>query len=99
MSRWLVLALPLVLLVAVGLAGPASAHRDDYIDETFVYMTLARNEFEIELWGESRGGQGRLPSQWYTGAFEYGIRSRWTVDGAGQWTQDEDPLRFGRLRL
>jgi len=90
---------PLALLLLAGLPAPATAHRDDYIDETFVYMTLARREFEIELWGEGRGGKGRQTSQWYTGAFEYGITSRWTIDGAGQWTQDRDPLRFGRLRL
>ncbi len=100
MRRLLFLAVPpLALLLVVGLPAPASAHRDDYIDETFVYMTLTRREFEVELWGEGHGGRGRRPSQWYTGAFEYGIRSRWTIDGAGQWTQDRDPLRFGRLRL
>ena len=90
---------PLVLLLLARFPAPASAHRDDYIDETFVYMTLARNEFELELWGEGRGGNGRRPSAWYTVASEYGITSRWTIDGAGQWTQDRDPLRFGRLRL
>ena len=86
-----------LFLLAV-LAAPARAHRDDYIDETFVYMTLDRHEFEIELWGESRGGEGRAPTEWYTGAFEYGLTRRWTVDGAAQWTQHEDPAFLGRLR-
>lgn len=90
---------PLVFLLLARIPTPASAHRDDYIDETFVYMTLARNEFELELWGEGRGGKGRQPSDWFTGASEYGITSRWTIDGAAQWTRDRDPLRFGRLRL
>ena len=90
---------PLVLLLLARFPAPASAHRDDYIDETFVYMTLARNEFELELWGEGRSSEDRASSYWYTSAFEYGITSRWTIDGAGQWTQDRDPLRFGRLRL
>ena len=89
----------LVLVLLACLPAPASAHRDDYIDETFVYMTLARSEFELELWGDGRGGEGRRPSDWYTSALEFGITSRWTIDGAGQWTQDIDPLRFGRLRL
>jgi hypothetical protein len=91
--------LTLVLLLLIRFPAPAFAHRDDYIDETFVYMTLARSEFELELWSETRGGTGRPPSNWYTSAFEYGMTSRWTIDGAGQWIQDQDPLRFGRLRL
>lgn len=88
-----------VCFLLIRFPDPACAHRDDYIDETFVYTTLARNEFELELWGEGRGGEGRPPSSWYTNAYEYGITSRWTIDGAGQWTRDHDPLRFGRLRL
>jgi hypothetical protein len=90
---------PIVFLLLVGLSAPAFAHRDDYIDETFVYMTLARNEVELELWGEGRRRENRESSYWYTSASEYGITSRWTIDGAAQWTQDHDPLRLGRLRL
>jgi hypothetical protein len=99
MPRSPFVAVPPLVLILLAFAAPVSAHRDDYIDETFVYTTLARNEFELELWGEGRSSEERESSTWYTSAFEYGIASRWTVDGAGQWTQDDDPLRFGRLRL
>src|SRR5204863_8451698 len=88
-----------VLFLRARIPAKAWAHRDDYIDETFVYTTLARSEFELEIWGESRGGEGRSTSRWFTGACEYGITSRWTNDGAGQWVRDHDPLHFGRLRL
>lgn len=88
-----------MLLLLARFPALACAHRDDYIDETFVYSTLARNEFELELWGESRGGTGRRPTPWFTGASEYGITSRWTIDGAAQWTRDQATLRFDRVRL
>src|SRR5512138_371407 len=77
----------------------ASAHRDDYIDETFVYMTLGRGELEIEAWGEARRGQDHATVGWYTGAFEYGVTSRWMVDAAAQAVQDNGTAQFGRLRL
>src|SRR5690349_16466462 len=99
MRRPRFLAVPLFVSFVLSFPALSWAHRDDYIDETFVYTTLARNEFELELWGEGRGGRGQLPSTWYTTAYEYGFTSRWTIDGAGQWTRDQDPLRFGRLRL
>ena len=90
-----------LLLSAVAttlLAPPASAHRDDYIDETFVYQTLGAHEREVEGWAEVHAGHGQLPRFWYTGAFEYGITARWTVDAAGQWVHDRDGTAFGRLR-
>lgn len=99
---WVTASRHAVLLSATSvllLAPPALAHRDDYIDETFVYQTLGRGEREFEGWGEIHAGHDRLPSGWYTGAFEYGITSRWTVDGAGQWLQDSGGLGFGRMRF
>lgn len=89
-------------IVAVGLvsrATPACAHRDDYLDETFVYQTLKRNEFEVELWSEARWPRHEPVQGWYTGAFEYGISPRWTVDGASQFAQSAGSIRFGRARL
>ena len=94
MRRALLIAATLLLCPAV-----ASAHRDDYIDETFVYMTLGRHEFEIEAWGEARRGLDHATVDWYTGAFEYGLTSRWMVDGAAQALHDEGATSFGRLRL
>lgn len=39
-----------MLALVVGSAVPAYGHRDDYIDETLVYLTLAHGEFEPEYW-------------------------------------------------
>src|SRR5258705_4313217 len=80
------------------LAPRAWAHRDDYIDETFVYLTLGSREREIEGWAEIHAGHDRHPRAWYTGAFEYGLTKRWTVDGAVQWVQDAAGLGLGRFR-
>jgi len=74
------------------------AHRDDYIDETFVYQTLGAGEREVELWAEVHAGQDEHPRDWYTGAFEYGITSHWTLDGAAQWVHNSDGIGFGRFR-
>jgi len=76
----------------------AWAHRDDYVDETFVYMTLARHEFEIEEWAEFRDTPEHETHGWYTSAFEYGVTSRWTLDGAAQFVHQGGSLGFGRLR-
>jgi hypothetical protein len=86
------------IAVTVLLAPPASAHRDDYIDETFVYQTLGARERELEGWAEIRTGHDRNPRFWYTGAFEYGITSHWTLDGAAQWVHDPQGVGLGRLR-
>lgn len=78
-----------------------SAHRDDYINETFVYLTLPQRAFEIEYWldfHESRpGGESSFLNSL---AFEYGITSHWMVDGIGtlKTTVDGDSS-FGRTRL
>jgi len=77
----------------------AWAHRDDYLDETFVYVTLGRHEFELEGWAEARRGTDHRTAGWYTGAFEYGITFHWMADGAAQILDRGDGLQFGRLRL
>lgn len=97
LARFLVCLSLFVGAFVVGPA-PAAAHRDDYIDETFVYMTLARREFELELWVEAREDPAHRSQAWYTVAFEHGVTSRWTLDGAGQWLRAEGRLGFGRFR-
>lgn len=86
--------------LSIGLLTPgiAEAHRDDYIDETFVYMTLERGEREVELWGEVRRTEAHQTERWVTGAFEYGVSSRWTLDGACQLVNRDAGTRFGRVR-
>jgi hypothetical protein len=90
--------LGLSALTTVFVAAPAQAHRDDYIDETFVYMTLGQGEFELEFWGEVRESATHVTEGWYTNAFEYGITSRWTLDAAAQLVHQGGGLEFGRLR-
>jgi hypothetical protein len=97
--HWLGIAL-LALSVSVPLfaARAAWAHRDDYIDETFVYMTLERGEREVELWGETRRPQAHATERWVTGAFEYGVSPRWTLDGACQFVHRDAGVQWGRVR-
>jgi hypothetical protein len=87
--------------IAIVLLTPsmARAHRDDYLDETFVYVTLGRHEFEIEGWAEARRDTNHRTAGWYTGAFEYGISSHWMADGAAQILHRGEGFQFGRLRL
>lgn len=87
------------LIALLLLPGLARAHRDDYLDETFVYQTLGGGEFELELWAESRVASDHRTHGWYTTAFEYGITPRWTLDGAAQGIGRNGMLDFGRLRL
>lgn len=67
------------------------AHRDDYINETFVFQTLEAKEFEPELWLESANGTASESSfRAVAGAFEYGITNRWMVDGFARWLDPGD---------
>jgi hypothetical protein len=90
------LAAVVILLLSPSVA---QAHRDDYLDETFVYVTLGRHEFEIEGWAEARRGTDHRTAGWYTGAFEYGISSHFMADGAAQTLHQGEGFHFGRLRL
>jgi len=62
-------------------SGFAYAHRDDYIDETLVYITVEKSEVEAEYWFD----YGYQPSSQqnfirHTVAAEWGITDRWMVD-------------------
>lgn len=81
------------------LAPAAFAHRDDYLDETLVYLTLERHEIEPEYWIDF----GHQP---HAGNFlrhhlalEYGISSRWMVDGRATAVQESGGARFDSARL
>jgi len=88
-----------VVLILLLLPSVTFAHRDDYLDETFVYLTLGRHEFEIEGWAEARRGADHRTVGWYTGAFEYGLSSHWMADAAAQILHRGDGFQFGRLRV
>ncbi len=55
-------------------------HRDDYIDETIVYLTLARQELELEYWFDygSVTGTHFINNNF---ASEFGITNHWMIDG------------------
>lgn len=57
------------------------AHREDYIDETLVFMTISPQELELEYWADF--GHRIDPKQNFfrhSFAVEYGINERWMVD-------------------
>ena len=59
----------------------ASAHRDDYIDETLVYVTVEKSEIEAEYWfdyGSQSNRQGNFLR--HNIAAEWGITDHWMVD-------------------
>ncbi len=71
-----------ILLVTLAVAPCAHAHRDDYLDETIVYLTLEESEVETEYWfdyGRDRGEDTNFSR--HHAAVEWGILERWMVDG------------------
>lgn len=79
----------------------ASAHRDDYLNETLVYLTLERSEIEAEYWfdhGRKSGGRGDFSR--HNTALEWGITDRWMVDGrATVVSEDRQGTNFDSARL
>ena len=67
------------------------AHKDDYLNETFVYRTVDRGELELEYWFDYHQ---LIPSQaghyQHTFSVEYGLTDSWMVDFA---------LNYGDLGL
>lgn len=72
-----------ILLACFSFSRNGLAHRDDYINETFVFLTLAKGEFEPEYtldFHKAKAGPNAFTNSL---AFEYGITNRWMVDGIG----------------
>lgn len=90
----------LVLALAGLSSAPALAHRDDYLNETFVFQTLAAREFEPELWLDYAPGTDDRPRfTAYALAFEYGMTEHWMVDGFAGWIDPAgEDLSLQRLR-
>jgi hypothetical protein len=77
----------------------ASAHRDDYLNETVVYLTLRRGELEAEYWfdrGWRSDDEGNFTR--HNAAIEWGITNHWMVDGRVTAISDND-TRFDSGRL
>lgn len=78
---------------------PARAHRDDYINETVVYLTLGQKELETEYWydrGFPSGGGADFNR--HNAAVEFGITNHWMVDGRVTAVSDYD-TRFDSGRF
>jgi hypothetical protein len=66
-----------VLLVCVS---SAFAHREDYIDETLVFVTLDRGEVESKYWFDAGSMDSDRFIRHHLG-LEYGITDHWMIDG------------------
>jgi hypothetical protein len=77
----------------------AYAHREDYIDETLVFVTLERGEIESEYWFDI----GRDDSQKFMRhnvALEYGFTDHWMADTRVTGLEEEgDGFHFDSSRL
>src|SRR5215813_6404043 len=59
----------------------AQAHKDDYIDETLVFLTLERGELEPEYWLDyGRSEDADVNFFRHNFSLEYGITDHWMVD-------------------
>lgn len=98
----------LAVLLGLLLPGTALAHRDDYLDETLVYLTLDRGEVEVEYWFDyGWGTSGSEDFLRHNVANEWGFTNHWMADGRATWVQPvgggtrfdsgrmETRLRFG----
>ena len=66
----------------------ALAHREDYIDESLVYLTLEKGEIEPEYWldfghQENKDSGKEVLFLRHSFALEYGITEHWMIDGRG----------------
>jgi hypothetical protein len=68
----------------------ASAHRDDYLNETLVFLTLERAELEAEYWFDRgwRPGEGNDFNR-HNVALEWGITDHWMIDGRATAVSDD----------
>lgn len=63
----------------------ASAHKDDYLNETFVYRTLDKGEVELEFWSDVFVPRhGTDPRASYFATVEWGVTDGFMVDAAVQ---------------
>ncbi|MEO8216174.1 MAG: hypothetical protein ABI718_03740 [Acidobacteriota bacterium] len=70
-----------LLFAILGSTSPAFAHKDDYLDETLVFLTLERGEIEPEYWLDLVRNPTGGDSLRNTVALEYGISDHTMIDG------------------
>ncbi len=72
----------------LGVSPCAWAHREDFLDETLVYVTLEKGELEPEYWLDT-GSKREADSTHHDGFFrhsvavEYGVTDHWMLDARG----------------
>jgi len=87
-------------ILIAGIGNPAQAHRDDYINETFVFETLGAREFEPEVFLDFVRPSDGVPARGYALAFEYGVTEHWMVDAFLGWRDPADAdTSFRRSRV
>ncbi len=82
----------------------ALAHRDDFLNETEVYLTLERGELEFEYWFDagrlSSGAPDEADFTRHSLAAELGVARRWTADARATVIAPEgERSRFDSWRL
>jgi len=60
------------------------AHKDDYLGDTFVFVTLDSRELELEYWLDAQDGPRGLL---HTLGVEYGLTNHWMADVSARWLQ------------
>lgn len=93
--------LGMVLATIVLYAQDAIAHRNDYLYETLVYLTLEQNEVEAEYWfdyASQPSGSGHFFR--HNAALEWGITDRWMADSrVTVGSEQGDGIKFDSARL
>lgn len=74
------LTIPLMSLLLLIPFTEIFPHRDDFVDETIVYLTLARQELELEYWFDY-GSLNMTNFLRHNFASEFGITNNWMIDG------------------
>jgi hypothetical protein len=75
----------LVFTAAFVRPSPVQAHKDDYLGDTFVFLTLGRGEVEIESWLDRQESGDQV----YTAAFEAGFTDHLMADVALRYLHEE----------
>lgn len=88
-------------VILLNVAEQAKAHREDYLSETLVYLTLHRHELEPEYWFDlGRTGDGWPGFLRHHLAAEYGLTEHWMVDArATLEAAQSERSRLGGARL
>jgi len=75
----------LVLVVCLFSSSLVWAHREDYLNKTFVYQTVEPKELELEYWaqyGSALTSPVRFVEWQQTGVVEFGFTGHWMIEGS-----------------